>query len=241
MREYTVIANWKMNGDLSLIDEFSSENWEESTVKTVFSLPYLYLLYAKQKGIKNIGAQNVSSQAEGAYTGEISAKMLKEVGCKYCIIGHSERRSGFLESDDILIKKVNQLKNEGILPIYCVGESFDDYVKHNSEDTLEKQITPLLINNLLDDQFIIAYEPVWAIGTGKSATPEYAQKTHNFIRNLIADKSNILAKKVKILYGGSVNANNAKVLINNEDVDGFLVGGASLSLDSFKKIIKEIE
>ena len=186
-----------------------------------------------------VGAQNVSDQESGAYTGEVSAAMLESMEIDYCIVGHSERRAYYGETDEIVARKVDQLLKNDIRPIVCCGEVLEEREGNRQFDVVKKQITDGLFH-LSADEFsnvVIAYEPVWAIGTGKTATPDQAQEMHAFIRNLIAEKyGDEVAENTSILYGGSCKPGNAKELFANKDVDGGLIGGASLKADDFLAI-----
>ena len=186
-----------------------------------------------------VGAQNVSDQESGAYTGEVSAAMLESMEIDYCIVGHSERRAYYGETDEIVARKVDQLLKHNLRPIVCCGEVLEEREGNRQFDVVKKQITDGLFH-LSADEFgnvVIAYEPVWAIGTGKTATPDQAQEMHAFIRNLIAEKyGDEVAENTSILYGGSCKPGNAKELFANKDVDGGLIGGASLKADDFLAI-----
>ena len=186
-----------------------------------------------------VGAQNVSDQESGAYTGEVSAAMLESMEIDYCIVGHSERRAYYGETDEIVARKVDQLLKHNLRPIVCCGEVLEEREGNRQFDVVKKQITDGLFH-LSADEFsnvVIAYEPVWAIGTGKTATPDQAQEMHAFIRNLIAEKyGDEVAGNTSILYGGSCKPGNAKELFANKDVDGGLIGGASLKADDFLAI-----
>ena len=186
-----------------------------------------------------VGAQNVGDQESGAYTGEVSAAMLESMEIDYCIVGHSERRAYYGETDEIVARKVDQLLKHNLRPIVCCGEVLEEREGNRQFDVVKKQITDGLFH-LSADEFsnvVIAYEPVWAIGTGKTATPDQAQEMHAFIRNLIAEKyGDEVAENTSILYGGSCKPGNAKELFANKDVDGGLIGGASLKADDFLAI-----
>ena len=186
-----------------------------------------------------VGAQNVSDQESGAYTGEVSAAMLESMEIDYCIVGHSERRAYYGETDEIVARKVDQLLKHNLRPIVCCGEVLEEREGNRQFDVVKKQITDGLFH-LSADEFgnvVIAYEPVWAIGTGKTATPDQAQEMHAFIRNLISEKyGDEVAENTSILYGGSCKPSNAKELFANKDVDGGLIGGASLKADDFLAI-----
>ena len=188
----------------------------------------------------DLGAQNVYWEDEGAYTGEVSSPMLKDIGCKYVIIGHSERRALFGETNETVNKKVRAALTNGLSPIVCVGETLDEREAEKTFDVVKNHIENGL-KDLSKEQIlriVIAYEPVWAIVTGKTATPEQAQEVHAFIRQLLTDIYGIDSSRVRIQYGGSVKPDNASVLMSQPDIDGALVGGASLNLDSFVEIVK---
>ena len=241
MRKSIVAANWKMNGDAALVEAFANSGLKPNDkVQVIFGLPAIFLREASKAGITDLSAEDVSAHDKGAYTGETSASMLKEAGVKYCIIGHSERRTYHGEDEKILADKWLQLKSQGIIPIYCIGETEAEYDAGSTQAAIERQLFPMLDKALIDADTVIAYEPVWAIGTGKAATPEYAQNVHSAIRKILKEKSPVFADKVRILYGGSVKPENAGELIAKEDIDGFLVGGASLKVESFSQIVGAI-
>jgi triosephosphate isomerase len=249
MRKQMVAGNWKMNKTFQEADELVSnlvsglEN-SEHTCNVVICPPALYLEmasdYAAETGILSIGAQNVSEYEKGAYTGEISAAMLASLNIDYCIVGHSERRKYFGETNKQLALKVERLLENSIRPIFCIGEVLEEREAGDHFRVVEKQIEESLFH-FGEDEFsniILAYEPVWAIGTGKTATPDQAQEMHAFIRRVLENKyGNQAAENTTILYGGSCNAANAKELFANPDVDGGLIGGASLIADDFVKIV----
>lgn len=238
MRKPMVAANWKMNGDQALIDRFAAAHWPQAGVEIVIATPYVLLGAAKHAGLPGVSAQDVSVHDNGAHTGEISAQMLKTLGCAYAIIGHSERREAFGEDEAVLIAKWQRLKAAGVGVIYCIGESLAEYESGKREEAIRRQIEPVLAAGLFDENSVIAYEPVWAIGTGKAATPEYAQSAHEDIRKIISKNHVRIADQIRVLYGGSVKGENAKSLSQQKDIDGFLVGGASLDVDSFAKIVE---
>lgn len=188
----------------------------------------------------HLGAQNLSWHAEGAYTGEISAGMVKSTGCDHVILGHSERRQYFQETDETVNKRIVTAIKEGLVPVFCVGETENEREKNITFSVLDKQVTTGLQNIALEDlgTLVIAYEPVWAIGTGKTATTEQAQEVHQFLRTLL-EKSygSDFAASIRILYGGSVKPGNIAELMSMPDVDGGLVGGASLDAETFSKIV----
>ena len=247
MRQPLVAGNWKMNGSResvkSLLDGIKQGMGDVNKAEVVVCPPYIYLADVQNalKGSKVAwGAQNLSTEASGAFTGEISANMIKDFGCKYVIVGHSERRSLYGETDEIVAHKFEVARNAGLIPILCVGELLEER---------EKGITAQVVNRQLDavitrvgikalGEGVIAYEPVWAIGTGKTASPEQAQEVHAAIRNKLANSDKSVANKVQILYGGSMNAANAAELIGQADIDGGLIGGASLKAADFLTIAK---
>ena len=251
MRRKIVAGNWKMNMRFSEADDLLSlilDNIENNGipehVDVVVCPPALYLELATDMASGKslfVGAQNVSAYENGAYTGEISAGMLESVEVDYCIIGHSERRQYFDESNEDLALKTNLLLQHGIIPIFCCGELLDDRENDMYMEVVSTQLDNGLFH-LEESEFrkvVIAYEPVWAIGTGKTATSEQAQEMHAFIRALVAKKySKQIADQCLILYGGSCNATNAKELFSQADVDGGLIGGASLKADDFATIIR---
>ena len=246
-RKQIVAGNWKMNMDFDkgrdlAISIIRSLGPLEATV--IYCPPFIHLNYISIliKGINNLylGAQNCNEFSNGAYTGEVSTGMLKSVGCEYVILGHSERREYYGEDETRLAKKVDAAISQGLKPIFCVGEKLEVREEGKQEELVEKQLKGGLFH-LDKSQFsniVIAYEPVWAIGTGKTASPEQAQEMHAFIRNLIAKKyDKITADTTSILYGGSVKPNNSKEIFSQSDVDGGLIGGASLKAPDFVAII----
>lgn len=189
-----------------------------------------------------LGAQNVHWEKEGAFTGEVSANMLKDVGCKYVIIGHSERRQYFAETNDAVNKKTKAALSAGLIPIVCVGETLQEREDSKTFDVIKGHIQNGLKGFTEDEvlKIVIAYEPVWAIGTGKTATPEQAQEVHAYIRKLLGELwDSQTADNVRIQYGGSVKSDNIASLMAQDDIDGALVGGASLKIDSFSEIVKK--
>lgn len=249
MRRKVIAGNWKMNNDLqqsvNLIEELKGKlAGREVNCDVVICPPFTSLYEAKKMidgSIIKLGAQNMFYEDSGAFTGEISASMLKSVGCEYVILGHSERRTIFGEKDDIINKKVKKAISQNLKPILCVGETLEEREKDVTEKVVKRQIEKGL-NDVTPDEVlnvIIAYEPVWAIGTGKTATPQQAQKIHAFIRKLLATMySKDFAELIPIQYGGSVKPDNAKELLSQKDIDGALVGGACLKADSFIGIIE---
>ena len=244
MRRPVIAANWKMNKKIeeaqAFLDEFIPLVWNEREVDIVIAPPFtaLYTM-ANLLRITNIGlaAQDLFYEDKGAYTGEISPVMLTDIGCSYVIIGHSERRIYFGETDEIVNKKFRAARRHGLEVIFCIGESLSEREAGMTFDVLKRQISEG-IRDISSDGLIIAYEPVWAIGTGKTATPDQAQEAHEAIRKTLSHLYGEPAKGVRILYGGSVTPENADVLMACPDVDGALVGGASLKADSFAGIVK---
>jgi len=248
MRRKVIAGNWKMNNDLqqsvNLIEELKSKLANKTVNCDVVICPPFTSLYEAKKiidgSIIKLGAQNMFYEDSGAFTGEISAPMLKSVGCEYVILGHSERRTIFGEKDEMINKKVRKALSQNLKPILCVGETLEEREKDVTEKVVKRQIEKGL-NYVTPDEVlsvIIAYEPVWAIGTGKTATPEQAQEVHAFIRKLLASMySKDFAELIPIQYGGSVKPDNAKELLSQKDIDGALVGGACLKADSFIGII----
>lgn len=249
MRTKVVAGNWKMNNDLSqtkeLITELISQN-KTSNAKVMIAPTFPNLANAVEavKGSDiEVVAQNMHFAPNGAYTGEVSAAMLKSVGVHTVILGHSERRAYFNETDELLAKKVNAAIENQMQVIFCFGEELADRKSGNHENVVAAQIKNALFH--LDanafKHIILAYEPVWAIGTGETASPEQAQDMHAFIRKTLANQyGNDLADSVTILYGGSVKPDNAKEIFSKPDVDGGLIGGASLKADDFYKIVNAI-
>ncbi|GAB6282630.1 MAG: triose-phosphate isomerase [Ignavibacterium sp.] len=252
MRKKIIAGNWKMNNTLQesigLINGIKSEiNKFELKCDVIICPPFTSLQIAnsliKDSNIK-LGAQNMFYEESGAFTGEISAPMLKSVGCEYVILGHSERRAIFGEPDDLINKKIKKAIDSSLKPIFCVGETLEEREKGITFDVINRQIVEGLKNISVDEinNVIIAYEPVWAIGTGKNATPQQAEEVHIFIRNLIKKIYNEeISNQIVIQYGGSVKPENAKDLLSQPNIDGALVGGACLKADSFAKIIKATE
>ena len=248
MRKILLAGNWKMYKGIKETEIFIKELEEEIDEKFFEKLdiavcpPFtsLYIAASLLKDSKiHLGAQNVFYEKEGAFTGEISPSMLKEIGVKYVIVGHSERREIGKEDDEMIAKKVKAVINEGMIPILCVGEKLEEREKGIEKEIVEKQIVLGLKFVDEKDEFVIAYEPVWAIGTGKTATPEIAGKMHKFIREKIKEIfGENKAENTVILYGGSIKPENIEELIKHPEIDGGLIGGASLKKESFLSIIK---
>ncbi|MGJ8593956.1 MAG: triose-phosphate isomerase [Aquaticitalea sp.] len=246
MRKQIVAGNWKMNNDLAqtetLITELKMQNQPQDV--EVMLAPSFTNLWQSFNSLKDypieVIAQNMHFAESGAYTGEVSASMLKSIGMKTVILGHSERRAYFNETDEMLAKKVDAALENEMRVIFCFGEELKDRKSGNHESVVESQIKNALFH--LDgsalEHIILAYEPVWAIGTGETASPEQAQDMHAFIRKIVADKyGEDIANNVSILYGGSVKPSNAKEIFSKPDVDGGLIGGASLQAEDFFAIV----
>ena len=248
MARKTIIAgNWKMNllphEAKKLVEGIASDYVNRENLEVIIC-PTTALLskasnWVRGTGIQ-LGAQNCSDQLSGAYTGETSPQLLKVLDCQYCIVGHSERRELYGESDDFVANKARLLDSLGIIPIVCVGETLEEREKENHKEKIENQVKAIYqkLDKEAYSRLIFAYEPIWAIGTGKTASPQQADEIHRLIRDVIAtvaDKN--LAQSTCILYGGSVKGENAKDLLSQENIDGALVGGASLKADEFSKII----
>lgn len=249
MRNKVIAGNWKMNYDLSesqnLISKLINGLSGKSLRCDVIICPPFTSLSEASSLIKGthikLGAQNMYFTESGAYTGEISAGMLKSVGCEYVILGHSERRTIFKETDDVINAKIKAALKAGLKPIFCIGETLDERESGKEKDVLYTQLSAGLTEISLDQMknIIIAYEPVWAIGTGRTATPAQAEEMHEFIRNYIKDDFTLeTADNLVIQYGGSVKPDNARDLLSQKDIDGALVGGACLKADSFISIIE---
>jgi len=249
-RKTIVAANWKMNTTLAQgielfhkINVLFKGNSFENRVIVLLCPPFTHLAVLKKLLIGtplNLGAQNMHFEEKGAFTGEISASMLLDTGCSYVIIGHSERRQYFKEDNQILAKKIRTALKNNLSPIYCCGETLEEREQNLHFDVIRNQIKEGLFKCTEEEigQIAVAYEPVWAIGTGKTATPDQAQEIHHFIRGLIAEKyGNERATEISIIYGGSIKATNAVEIFKQEDIDGGLVGGASLDANEFISII----
>jgi triosephosphate isomerase len=253
MRRQIAAANWKMNLSFdeaqSLVNALMSEPYSLAPNRAVLlAVPAPYLLSIKEMIDKvdhfHVCAQNCAATSNGAYTGEVSAQMLKGIGVQYVLIGHSERRDYFHEDNEILAKKINQALANGLQPVFCCGEPLSVRETGTQNDFVSAQLKDSLFHLSADqiNGFIIAYEPIWAIGTGKTATSEQAQEMHAHIREVMAAQyGEAVAATISILYGGSVKANNAVELFSKPDVDGGLVGGASLIATEFSSIISSLK
>jgi len=252
VRNPIIGGNWKMNKGtpseaIEMLEELISLVKKIDSVDIVIVPPFTVLFSAIQT-VKNtnimVGAQNMYYEEKGAFTGEVSPVFLKELGCKYVILGHSERRDIFNESDDLINKKLKKALKAGLNPIVCIGEHLEERETGRTKDVIENQFK-LTFKDLKSEELnrvTIAYEPIWAIGTGKTATPEQAEEIHIFIRELIATiYGKNTAETVRIQYGGSIKPTNAKEIFKKENIDGGLVGGASLQSKSLYEIIKAAE
>lgn len=247
MRQPLVAGNWKMNGTRSsireLLDGVKGGMGDVTTAEVAVCCPHIFLADVQQQlqGSAVVwGGQDISVHESGAYTGETAGAMLAEFGCKYVIIGHSERRTYHAETDQVVAEKFAAARKAGLVPILCVGETLEEREGGITEEVVGRQLDAVLSHCGIDmlAEGVIAYEPVWAIGTGKTATPEQAQDVHAFIRARIAASSAAVGKDMQILYGGSMNAGNAADLLAREDIDGGLIGGASLKPADFLAIAK---
>jgi triosephosphate isomerase len=240
MRRLLVAGNWKMNASKVMLNELLAgitANAPQQTDVVVFP-PAPYLMAAADKlqaSSVKLGGQNLNANDCGAYTGEVSACMLVDCGCHAVLVGHSERRTLYAESDADVLTKTEAALAVGLTPYICIGETLAEREANKTEAVIEHQVNTVLAGLSVQQlkKCVFAYEPVWAIGTGKTASPEQAQQVHAFIRGLIAAKNEVLALNSHILYGGSVKANNAKELFAQQDIDGGLVGGASLQAEEF--------
>ena len=248
MARNTIIAgNWKMNLLPAQAEELVftlKEQIESKPNLEVVVIPQGPLIPLVSDWIMDsalqLGAQNASEKVSGALTGETSPQLLKLLGCRYCLSGHSERRQLFGESDQLVAKKTQNILAFGITPIICVGETLEERESNNYEQVIQKQVETVYngIDTAYWTRLVFAYEPIWAIGTGKTATPEQADEIHEFIRNRIKDTAGkVVATATSILYGGSVKPANAAEILGKKEIDGLLVGGASLKSDDFSKIV----
>jgi triosephosphate isomerase len=245
MRRPLVAGNWKMHGSraeaAALLDELIQQQGDKLAAEIAVCPPFVYLQEAarrlKESNIA-LGGQDVCAEPVGAFTGEISAAMLKDVGCRYVIVGHSERRALYFEDDQLVARKFVAAQSQKLTPILCVGETLEQRERGDTEAVVARQIDAVVVVAGMGafTDAVIAYEPVWAIGTGKNATPQQAQDVHAFIRGRISARDDKIAAQIRILYGGSVKAANAVELFEMPDVDGGLVGGASLRADEFGRI-----
>lgn len=246
MRRKIIAGNWKMNGQLRQVVQLTTQLKEmldfNTHTQVIVIPPAIYIPQVNDLLATSsiaIGAQNAYPKDFGAYTGEIATPMLNDFNCRYVLVGHSERRYDFHEDENFVAQKFHHVKEHGMIPILCVGETLIEREKNQTEQVIARQL--LAVSKHDKNCFqncVIAYEPVWAIGTGKTASPEQAQEMHQYIRKLIAEINSSDAERLSLLYGGSVNENNARALFAMPDVDGGLVGGASLNAKQFVEIVK---
>ncbi len=242
MRKKVIAGNWKMNKLAGECGEFIGRIIKDidTDEKDVIICPTFLSLWQAVKSVEgtkvSVGAQNMHFEEKGAYTGEVSAEMIREAGCRYVIIGHSERRQYFAETDETVSLKIKKAYESGLVPIMCIGETLEARESGETFDVLRGQLENALKPITIDENIIIAYEPVWAIGTGKTATDEQAQEACGFIRDTLNGIVGDISSNIRILYGGSVNEKNVKALMAMPDIDGALVGGASLK-EEFIKLV----
>jgi triosephosphate isomerase len=248
MRRSLVVGNWKMNGTLASVELLAKgiiAGLGDNKADIAVCAPYVHIPKVSELARNTalaVGAQNVADKASGAFTGEISAAMLSEFNCKYALVGHSERRSYYGDTDESVAARFCQAQEQNITPILCVGETLEQREQDQTFAVIDAQLDAVikLAGIAAFGAAVIAYEPVWAIGTGKTATDEQAQEVHHYIRQYIAAKDQAIAEKIQILYGGSAKPENAKGLFAMPDIDGGLIGGASLDAESFLKIYHSI-
>lgn len=245
MRQTLVAGNWKLNGSLDSIKQLvagiTAGTGDTGETQIAVCPPFVYIplvsnLLADSKVA--VGSQDISDQESGAFTGEVSGAMLNDFSCTYAIVGHSERRALYAEDDEFTARKFAAARKAGLTPILCVGETLDEREQGITEDVVARQLDAVIKLEGISaiGEAVIAYEPVWAIGTGKTASPQQAQDVHAFIRGKLAGLDKSVADKVQILYGGSVKGSNAKELFSMQDIDGGLIGGASLTAEDFLAI-----
>ena len=247
MRRGLVVGNWKMNGNresiAALLQQLVAEvgSFDAADIAVCPPFPYLTQALDALRGSRiGVGAQNLALESEGAYTGEVAATMLKDVGCHYVIVGHSERRALYAESSEIVAQKFVRAQSVGLTPIACVGETLEQREAGKTLEVVTEQLQRVIdaAGVAALKQAALAYEPVWAIGTGKTATPDQAQQVHAHLREVLASNDAEIAAQLQILYGGSVKGDNAAELFAMADIDGALVGGASLVAQDFARIGK---
>lgn len=248
MRQPLIMGNWKMNGSREegvQLAKALAEGLGAVSQQVAVCVPFVYI-----SDIRNtlagsaiaVGAQNVADQASGAYTGEVSASMLADCGVKFALVGHSERRQYYGDTNQSVAARFCQAQKQGVVPVLCVGETLEEREQDRTFQVVDEQLDAVIDAAGIEafENAVIAYEPVWAIGTGKTASDEQAQEVHKYIRQRIADRSAAVAEKVQILYGGSVKPDNAKALFAMPDIDGGLVGGASLDAKGFLQICHSV-
>lgn len=245
MRQPLVAGNWKMHGsrveNASLVSALLDLVQPGKNAEILVCPPFPYLMETgrllKDSGVA-LGAQSVCAEAQGAFTGEVSAAMLKDVGCSHVLVGHSERRQLYGENDTLVARKFVAAQSQGLVPVLCVGETLEEREAGQTTAVVARQLEAVLAVSGVQSlaRAVIAYEPIWAIGTGRTATPDQAQAVHAMIRAMVADRDDTIGGSVRLLYGGSVKASNARELFAMPDIDGGLVGGASLKADEFARI-----
>lgn len=241
MRKPLIAGNWKMNGSLKLLETMKQALMSaqiSSSVDVAIIPPFTLLMSAGKilaESSAELGAQTLHPESSGAYTGEISASMLTECGVSYVLVGHSERRTLFAEDDQAVLARVKAALDAGLVPVLCVGETLEEREADRVETVVLGQVSTVIDALSAEERLrlVIAYEPVWAIGTGRTATPEQAQQVHAMIRSWLSDKDPALGEGMRLLYGGSMKADNAADLLSRPDIDGGLIGGASLKPDDF--------
>ena len=246
MRKTIVAGNWKMNASKDSVESLVTDilsGASDVSAEIIVCAPFPYLSQVEvliEGSNLMLGAQNLNLNASGAFTGEVSAEMIKDFGANHVIVGHSERRSLYGETSEIVAEKTKAAIDSGLTPILCLGESLDQRESGKTESVVSEQLNKVIkmVGIEAFNNIIVAYEPVWAIGTGMTATPEQAQAVHKFIRDLLASSNQDIADKTAILYGGSMNAGNAVELISCSDIDGGLIGGAALKAEDFLQICK---
>lgn len=249
MRRQFVGGNWKMHGnriDNAKLLYYITSELSETMADVVVFPSYVYLQQARSLLVDTpifLGAQNLNEHDQGAYTGEISAPMLTDLNCRYVLLGHSERRQLFAETNELIAAKFAKAQEHHITPVLCIGETLEQREANQTEAVVQEQIDAVIQTcgvESLDDA-VVAYEPVWAIGTGLTATPEQAQEVHAFIRKHVAEKNRNIAQELRIIYGGSVKGNNAEAIFAMPDIDGGLIGGASLKAEEFVQIVRGLK
>lgn len=248
MRQSLIMGNWKMNGSREEGQQLAkalAEGLGAVSQEVAVCVPFVYLSDIRAVLASSpiaVGAQNVADQASGAYTGEVSAAMLADCGVKYALVGHSERRSYYGDTNQSVANRFVQAQKQNIIPVLCVGETLEEREQDRTFQVVDEQLDAVIDAAGIEAfaNAVIAYEPVWAIGTGKTASDEQAQEVHQYIRQQIAKRSQAIADKVQILYGGSVKPDNAKGLFAMPDIDGGLVGGASLDAKGFLQICHSV-
>ena len=249
MKKLFIVANWKMNGSKKfneqLVNYIKHKVYENPNIEVIICPPFTYLtqILELKTSIIKIGAQNISESQDGAFTGEISGSMLQDMNIDYVIIGHSERRQMFNDTNNIIAQKFELAHQNNLIPILCVGESLNERKTGQTLSVVESQIKSVIESTHIElfTKSIIAYEPVWAIGTGETASPEQAEEVHSNIRSIIEEYDSNIATSVPILYGGSVNGANSKDLFTMVNINGGLIGGASLNGEDFIEIYQATE